>query len=71
METMIKKKDSLMNKKLTKTAIISNRTCLKAEESNAHASIMAEKKLLNKVILFVFFAHKKYSRSFVKLWLNH
>ncbi len=27
--------------------------------------------LLNKVVNFVFFAHKKYSRSFVKLWLNH
>ncbi len=30
-----------------------------------------EQKLLNKVIIFVFFAHKKYSRSFIKLWLNH
>ncbi len=29
-----------------------------------------EKKILNKVI-FVFFAHKKYSRSFIKLRLNH
>ncbi len=28
-------------------------------------------KLLNKVVTFVFFAHKKYSCSFVKLWLNH
>ncbi len=28
-------------------------------------------KLLNKVVIFVFFAHKKYSRSFVKLRLNH
>ncbi len=27
--------------------------------------------LLNKVVIFVFFAHKKYSRSFVKLRLNH
>ncbi len=27
--------------------------------------------LLSKVIIFVFFAHKKYSRSFEKLWLNH
>ncbi len=27
--------------------------------------------LLNKVIIVFFFAHKKYSRSFVKLWLNH
>ncbi len=27
-------------------------------------------KWLNKVIIFVFFAHKKYSRSFWKLWLN-
>ncbi len=25
----------------------------------------------NKVIIFVFFAYKKYSRSFIKLWLNH
>ncbi len=30
-----------------------------------------EKKLLNKVVIFVFFAHKKYSRSFITLWLNH
>ncbi len=27
--------------------------------------------LLDKVVIFVFFAHKKYSRSFVKLRLNH
>ncbi len=27
--------------------------------------------LLNKVVIFVFFAHKKYSRSYVKLRLNH
>ncbi len=30
-----------------------------------------EKKLFNKVIIFVFFAHKKYSRSFINLRLNH
>ncbi len=30
-----------------------------------------EKKLLNKVIIFVFFARKKYSRSFITLQLNH
>ncbi len=30
-----------------------------------------KKKLLNKVIIFVFFAHKKYSRSFIKLTSNH
>ncbi len=28
-------------------------------------------KLLNKVIIFVMFAHKKYSRSFIKLRMNH
>ncbi len=28
-------------------------------------------KLLSKVAIFVFFAHKKYSRSFVKVRLNH
>ncbi len=27
--------------------------------------------LLNKVVFFVFFVHKKYFRSFVKLQLNH
>ncbi len=27
--------------------------------------------LLNKVVIFVFFAYKKYSRRFIKLWLNH
>ncbi len=30
-----------------------------------------EKKLLNKVFIFVFFAHKKYSHSFITLRLNH
>ncbi len=30
-----------------------------------------EEELLNKVVIFVFFAHKKYSHSFVKLRLNH
>ncbi len=30
-----------------------------------------EEILLNKVIIFVFFVHKKYSRSFIKLRLNH
>ncbi len=30
-----------------------------------------EKKLLNKVVIFVFFAHKKYSRSFITLRLYH
>ncbi len=32
---------------------------------------MEEKKLLNKVVIFVFFAHKKYYCSFIKLQLNH
>ncbi len=32
---------------------------------------MEKTKWLNKVIICVFFAHKKYSRSFRKLWLNH
>ncbi len=30
-----------------------------------------EKKLLNKVIIFGFFVHKKYSRSFIKWRLNY
>ncbi len=30
-----------------------------------------EKKWWNKVVIFVFFVHKKYSRSFITLWLNH
>ncbi len=30
-----------------------------------------ENKLLNKVVIFVFNGHKKYSRSFIKLRLNH
>ncbi len=30
-----------------------------------------EKKLLNKVVIFVFFAHKNYYRSFIKLRLNY
>jgi len=33
---------------------------------------MEEKKLLNKVVIFVcFFAHKKYSHRFIPLRLNH
>ncbi len=32
---------------------------------------MEENTFLNKVIIFVFFAHKTYSRSYVKLRLNH
>ncbi len=31
---------------------------------------VAREDLLYKVVIFVFSAHKKYSRSFVKLWLN-
>ncbi len=31
---------------------------------------MEEKKLLNEVVIFVLFAHKKYSRSFITLRLN-
>ncbi len=30
-----------------------------------------ENSFLNKVVIFVFFTHKKYSRSFIKLRLNH
>ncbi len=52
------------------------------KQKNAHAwivvlSIMAEdgdaerEELLNKVVIFVFFAHKMYYLSFVKLQLNH
>ncbi len=42
----------------------------------AHISKMAPgwsggDKLLNKCVIFVFFAHKKYSHSFKTLWLNH
>ncbi len=45
--------------------------------ASAHASRMCvevwhgREELLNEVIIFVFFAHKKYSRSFLKLRLNH
>ncbi len=30
-----------------------------------------DKKLLNEVFIFVFFAHKKYYCGFITLWLNH
>ncbi len=33
--------------------------------------LTGREELLNKVVIFVFFAHKKYSRSFIKLQLNH
>ncbi len=41
--------------------------------SHEHASKteMEEQKLLNDVVIFVFFAHKKYCRSFTTLRLNH
>ncbi len=32
---------------------------------------MEEKKMLNKVVIFGFFAHKNYSHKFITLWLNH
>ncbi len=34
-------------------------------------SDMEQKKLLNKVVIFVFFVHKKYSCFFITLRLNH
>ncbi len=45
-------------------------------QSNYHVQGSAltdteEKKLLNKVVIFVFFLHKKYSPSFITLRLNH
>ncbi len=54
--------------------------CLQAEEctrmchgtvANVCRRLMKEKKLLNKAVHFVVFAHKKYSRSFITLQLNH
>ncbi len=36
-----------------------------------HTSDTEEKKLFNKVVIFVFFVHKKYSRSFLTLRLSH
>ncbi len=38
---------------------------------NTFCAHTEEKKLLNKVIIFVFFVHKKYSCSFITLQLNH
>ncbi len=38
---------------------------------NANLTDLEENKSLNKVIIFVFFAHKKYYRSFITLLLNH
>ncbi len=40
--------------------------CVRASKAD-----MEEKKLLNKVVIFVFFSHKKYYCSFIKLRLNH
>ncbi len=37
-------------------------TLMNVSKTNAE-----EKKLLNKVVIFVFFAHKKHSHSFMKL----
>ncbi len=50
--------------------------CLQAEECTwMHCGTVANvhwrlKKLLNKVVVFVFFAHKRYYRNFIKLILN-
>ncbi len=39
---------------------------------NFHFSrLRGGEEILNKVIISVFFVHQKYSRSFVKLWLNY
>ncbi len=54
--------------------------CLQAEEGthmhrgtlvNGTETDIEENKSLNKVSIFVFFAHKKYSHSFIKLQMNH
>ncbi len=45
--------------------------CVKIPHECASKTEMEEKKLLNKVIIFVFYAHKKYYHSFIILRLNH
>ncbi len=55
--------------------------CVHYKQRNAHACVVVvswtcgedkeEKKWLNKVVIFVFFICKEYSRSFIKLRLNH
>ncbi len=52
--------------------------CLQAEESTClwycpeqTSKTDRRRNWFNKVIIFVFFAHKKYSSSFIKLGLNH
>ncbi len=40
-------------------------------KNNDFSSDTEEKKLLNKVVIFVFFTRTKYSRSFITLRLNH
>ncbi len=45
--------------------------CLRSVVLSKMAPGWRGEELLNKFIIFVFFSHKKYSRSFVKLRLNH
>ncbi len=49
------------------------RTCISCAlfTSKGGRQSLGGEELLNKVIFFIFFAHKKYSRSFVKMRLNH
>ncbi len=42
-----------------------------SEVQQEYFSDRKEKKLLNKVVILVFFVHKKNSRSFITLLLNH
>ncbi len=56
----------------TCSTLAAPRTCDVYVQRKAHTCIVIlSKELFNKVIIFVFFEHKKYSRSFVKSWLNH
>ncbi len=46
-------------------------TCRGTLVNGGWRDLEEKNKVLNKVVIFVFFAHKKYSHTSVKLRLNH
>ncbi len=59
-----------LGKKMCKSSSVNFQTCLLHLLLVNKANDMEDKKLLNKVIILVFFVHKKYSRSIIQLQLN-
>ncbi len=76
-------RSSLLTSRLSESGVLTKRDMQNMQsgggartgiENRCHNGTLGGRKgeeLLNKVIIFVFVAHKKYSHSFGKLWLNY